>query len=164
MGKCACGWSSAGLGKCVFDGDHDECDCPKRSKQKTLVHHALVAALVRFVKEVLWRVGWFIKMHVQLEACLRQAGPVSSTYAYTENYYVNCTVYKAGLTLSSRRRVPYDYRTPLECRRADDSNEVRDSSLGAHAASERVEKYNNTRRMYSRARAHAPARLCICSK
>ena len=37
--KCACGWSSVGLGKCVFDGDHDECDCPKRSRQKTLVHH-----------------------------------------------------------------------------------------------------------------------------
>ena len=49
--KCACGWSSVGLGKCVFDGDHDECDCPRRSKQKTLVHHALVAALVRFVKD-----------------------------------------------------------------------------------------------------------------
>ena len=60
-----------------------------------------------------------------LAACLKQAGPVSSTYVYTGNYYVNCTVYKAGLTLSSRRRVPYDYRTPLEFRRADDSNEVR---------------------------------------
>ena len=35
----------------MFDGDHDECDCPKRSKQKTLVHHALVNALVRFVKD-----------------------------------------------------------------------------------------------------------------
>ena len=44
-------WSSVGLGTCVFDGDHDECDCPKRQRQKTLVHHALVAALVRFVKD-----------------------------------------------------------------------------------------------------------------
>ena len=49
--KCTCGWSSVGLGTCVFDGDHDECDCPKRQRQKTLVHHALVAALVRFVKD-----------------------------------------------------------------------------------------------------------------
>ena len=41
-----------GLGKCCFDGDHDECDCPKRQWAKSLVHHSLVEALVRFLKDV----------------------------------------------------------------------------------------------------------------
>ena len=41
-----------GLGKCEFDGDHDECDCQKRQRARTLVHHTIVDALVRFLKDV----------------------------------------------------------------------------------------------------------------
>ena len=33
-----------------FDGDYDECDDPKRQWAKTLVHHTIVDALVRFLK------------------------------------------------------------------------------------------------------------------
>ena len=50
--KCKCGWSRVGLGKCEFDGDHDECDCQKRQWARTLVHHTIVDALVRFLKDV----------------------------------------------------------------------------------------------------------------
>ena len=48
---CKCGWSRVGLGKCCFDGDHDECDCQKQQWAKTLVHHTIVEALVRFLKD-----------------------------------------------------------------------------------------------------------------
>ena len=34
-----------------FDGDHDECDGPKRQWAKTLVHHTIVDALARFVTD-----------------------------------------------------------------------------------------------------------------
>ena len=34
-----------------FDGDYDECDDPKRQWAKTLVHHTIVDALVRFLKD-----------------------------------------------------------------------------------------------------------------
>ena len=45
-------------------------------------------------------------------------------------YIVLCT--KQPHPRPSRRRVPYDYRTPLECRGANDSNEVRYSNRGSH--------------------------------
>ena len=50
--KCKCGWSRVGLGRCEFDGDHDECVCEKRQWARTLVHHTIVDALVRFLKDV----------------------------------------------------------------------------------------------------------------
>ena len=34
-----------------FDGDYDECDDPKRQWAKSLVHHTIVDALVRFLKD-----------------------------------------------------------------------------------------------------------------
>lgn len=49
-GKCACGHRAGGM--CAgFDGDHDECDCPKRQWAKSLVHHTIVDALCRFLKD-----------------------------------------------------------------------------------------------------------------
>ena len=34
-----------------FDGDYDECDDPKRQWAKSLVHHTIVDALTRFLKD-----------------------------------------------------------------------------------------------------------------
>ena len=49
-GVCACGHRSGGM-RADFDGDHDECDCPKRQWAKSLVHHTIVDALCRFLKD-----------------------------------------------------------------------------------------------------------------
>ena len=35
----------------VFDGDHDEADCPKRGWSRTMVHNTIVDALCRFLKD-----------------------------------------------------------------------------------------------------------------
>ena len=40
-----------GLGHNVFDGDHDEADCPKRGWSRTMVHNTIVDALCRFLKD-----------------------------------------------------------------------------------------------------------------
>ena len=48
---CKCGWAWAGLGRNIFDGDHDEADCAKRGWSRTMVHNTIVDALARFLKD-----------------------------------------------------------------------------------------------------------------
>ena len=48
---CKCGWGWGGLGRNVFDGDHDEADCAKRGWSRTMVHNTIVEALCRFLKD-----------------------------------------------------------------------------------------------------------------
>eukprot|EP01043_Picozoa_sp_COSAG02_P044756 COSAG02_NODE_4028_length_5886_cov_2.738552_3_plen_147_part_00 len=48
---CKCGWCKGHIARSVFDGDHDEADCPKRAWARTMTHNTMVDALCRFLSD-----------------------------------------------------------------------------------------------------------------